>query len=285
MKNYGLNWELEKLQESKEDWVFGAVSPVCLAEGLSELQRDVFLPKGEVQRGAEDTMDCATRGPINILEIKFNYLVNNKVISKRGFKFLYDNGYINRSNRIEFSDAFIAIKSGTTRNGNSMKAPLEAIRLYGLIPKSMLPLEKWMTFEDYHKEERITEEMEDLGQEFRKHFNINYEKVYEKNLDELLERDIINMAGYAWDRPVNGEYLRSENRPNHVFVGIRKPRTYIFDNYIDSVDGDFIKKLAPDYDFLDYGYRIIISENKTGEVKQSWWEIIINFIKKLWQKN
>jgi len=277
MRNYGLDLNKEKLQQSEKDWVFGAVSPVCLAEGISEREREQYLPFGERQNIGDEKMDCSTRGAINIAEYKFNYLVNNKIISKRGFKFLYDNGYINESNRVTFSDRFIAILSGTTARGNSLKAPLEAMRIYGLIPKDMLP--QVASFEDYYKPECITEEMEELGQEFRKHFNINYEKVYEKNLDELLERDIIDLAGFAWDRPIDGEYPKSNNRPNHVFVGIRKPRTYIFDNYIDSVDGDFIKKLAPDYDFMDYAYRIIISENKTGEIKLGFWQKLLNWLK------
>ena len=128
-----------------------------------------------------------------------------------------------------------------------------------------------MTWEDYHKPERITEEM--------------------KNLDELLDRDIINLAGYAWPNPVNGEYPRVDYQPNHVFVGIRKPRTYIFDNYVDEgVAGDFIKKLAADYDFIDYGYRIIISEKKIEEpgekpeVKKSWWQRLIEAIKKFFSE-
>ena len=279
-KNYGLDLNKEKLQQNEKDWVFGAVSPVCLAEGILERDRAMYLPKGERQDIGTEKMDCATRSPINMLEMKFNYLVQNKKISAENINFLKDNGYI-ENGKVRFSDRGIAILSGTSETGNSLKAPLEAIRIYGLIPKKLLPqVENW---NDYYKIECITEELEELGQEFRRHFNINYEKVYEKNLDELLERDIIDMAGYAWDRPnSNGEYPRSENNPNHAFVGFKRPKTYIFDNYLDDgKKGDFIKKLAPDYDFLSYGYRVIISENKTGEIKLGFWQRLIYFIKKL----
>jgi len=291
-KNYGLDWQLEISQQSSSDWIFGATSPICLAERIPEAERENYLPKGEIQKGKEDFMDCATRGPINILETKFNYLYRNGRLNDRAVRFLEDNKYVNEAGEIEFSDAFIAILSGTTKNGNSMKAPLEAIRIYGLTPKTALPAEKWMTWDDYHKPDRITPEIEDLGLKFLKHFGINYERVYESNLDRLLDRDIIDLAGYAWPKPIAGEYPKSDEQPNHVFVGLRKPRTYIFDNYLDEeVAGDFIKKLAPDYDFIDYGYRVIISEKKIEEpeekpeeVKKSWWQGFIEMIKKFFRE-
>ena len=68
-------------------------------------------------------------------------------------------------------------------------------------------------------------------------------------------------------------------------MGIKTPKHTIFDNYIDSVDNDFIKKLSSDYIFLDYGYRVYISENKLGTtysvVQKSLWKTIIDFVIKL----
>lgn len=276
--NHGLNWKLEKEQQSDKDWVFGAVSPVCIAEKIPPLEREKCLPVGEIQRGQEDMMDCATRSAINILETKFNWLVKNKKISKPTIEFLENNGFID-SDGVKFSDAFIAIKSGTTRQGNSLKAPLEAIRKFGLIPKKMLPLEKSMTWEEYHNPERIVDSLINLGQESLKYIAINYEQVYEKDMDVLLERDMLDVAGYAWPDPVNEEYPRVSYQPNHAFMGIRKPMTYIFDNYLDrEIEGDFIKKLASNYDFLDYGYRLIITEKKKEEEK-SWWRRFLNWVK------
>lgn len=276
-QNHGLNWEKEKADETPKDWVFSAVSPVCIAEGIVPYQRDLCLPKGEIQQGVEDMMDCATRSALNVLETKFNWLVKNKKIEGRRIKFLWQ--YMNENGKVEFSDAFIAILSGTTKNGNSLKAPIEAIRKNGLIPKKLLPLEKTMIWDDFHNPKRITEEMEKIGKEFLKHFSINYEKVYEKDMDALLDRDMLDVAGYAWPTPKNGEYPRVEYTPNHAFMAIRKPMTYIFDNYIDYVDGDFIKKLTSDYDFLDHAYRIIISELPQQQEK-GWWQKFINWIRK-----
>lgn len=281
MKKYGLNLELERKHRSDKDWIFGGFSIPCLAS-IPESDRLKYLPVGEVQRGKEDMMDCATRGPINILETKFNYLYRTNKLIPENKKWLEDNGYVDNNN-VKFSDAFIAILSGTTREGNSLKSPLQAIENNGLVPKSKLPLVSSMTFDEYHDPLRITEELKSLGKEFKRRFLINYETVLKIHYNELYEADMLIEAGYAWPKPINGEYPRVEEDPNHVWVGICRPLHTIFDNYIDPVDGDFIKKLASDYIMLDYGYRIYISsQNKVVNTLQinSLWCRIIAWLKK-----
>lgn len=282
-KNYGLNWELEKEQQSEKDWIFGAKSLTCIAE-ISPEERIDYLPKGEVQRSNKgDMADCCSRGPINILETKFNWLCKKELLSGGSIKFLKENGFINNG-QVEISDAYISIKSGTTPIGNSMKAPLEAIRKYGIVPKKLLPLGSWMTWNDYHNPTRITEEIERIANESLKYFGFNYEKVWSSHTDEMLNRDILDTCGFAWPEPINGEYPRVDTFPNHVFIKLKNPRTYIFDNYIDHVDGDFIKKLTPDYKFGSYDYRIIISKKLTPEEKEEAYKKIeqsLNRIQKL----
>ena len=277
--NHGFNLQLEREHQKGDEWVFGSTNLKCIAEYIPEDKRVEYLPLGEIQRGIEDMMDCATRGPINILETKFNYLIRNKLLSFDLEYWLRENGYFD-GNNITFSDAFIAIKSGTNKQGNSMKATLEAIRKCGLIPKKMLPLEVWMDWEHYHNPERITEEMENLGWEFLKRLTINYEKVYEPDFSKLLIKDMLNVAGYAWSEPINGEYPKIDRDPNHVFVDVKRPQHYIFDNYPDSYDGDFFKKLAPDYKLMDYGYRILINGEKA---KKGFWDFIIKFMRELFK--
>ena len=259
---------MEKTHQKDTDWVFGAASVPCIAQ-IPQNRREDYLPKGEVQRGAEDTMDCASRGPVNILEAKFTYLYKNSLISPENKRWLFDNGYV-QDGVITFSDAFVAINSHTTPQGNSMIAPLEAIHKQGLIPKKMLPLDPWMRWSDYHNPNRITQSMVALGLESLSRFPINYDRVLEKDFEKVYEQDMIDMAGFAWPEPIDGEYPRTNNDPNHVFVGIYLPKHNIFDNY-ELTPGNFIKKLASDYDLLDYGYRLIIGETKNPETptKQS----------------
>lgn len=270
MKNYGLDLEREIKEHSSDDWILGGThSQPCIAE-IPEDERVKYLPTGELQFGKEDFMDCATRAPLNILETKFNYLINNQLLSHDNHEWLLLNGYI-KNNQVTFSDRFVAINSNTTRNGNSLKAPLEAIRKQGLIPKNMLPADSSMTWDDYHNEAAITVDMIRLGYEFTKRFTINYEKIFEPTFSTYAH--MIDGAGYAWPTPKDGVYPRIENTPNHAFMIVR-PQYTVFDNYIDSVDGDYIKQLAKDYDFLEYGYRVYISWEGKKKATNWLWDLL-----------
>lgn len=91
--NRGFHYEREIAEQSETDWVFGAASPLCIAL-IPELDRVKYLPKGEVQRGLEDFMDCAGRGPNNELEAKFTFLIRNGKLTDANLEWLYENGYI-----------------------------------------------------------------------------------------------------------------------------------------------------------------------------------------------
>lgn len=266
MKNFGLNIYKEIAEQSEDDHVYGGLSQPCITN-IEPEERVEYLPIGELQNIGEEKMDCATRGPENILETKFDWLLKKNKIFPENKKWLQEKGYINEGGHITFSDAFIAINSGTTREGNSLKAPLQAIHSCGLIPKYLLP--QLDSFDANHDPKRITDEMRQLGLDFLARFPMEYEKVYAIHYEELLKEDLLDVAGYAWPRPVNGVYPKVDNPPNHCFIIFGFPKYQIFDNYVDTFDGDFIKQLAPDYNFLDYGYRIKITEQKIP-VKTNW---------------
>ena len=67
---------------------------------------------------------------------------------------------------------------------------------------------------------------------------------------------------------MNGEYPRTEEPFNHAFLLWLLPKFYAYDNYVDQVDGDFIKKLAPNYRFFEFGYRVYISAEITPEERE-----------------
>lgn len=285
MKNYGLDLVKEEREESREDYIFGSTTSLMI-RGINNTplkDRKKFLPEGEVQMGAEDTSSCASNAPVNIIETEFNYLIDQDLINDENFKWLNSNGYYTERG-FEFSDAFIAIKSGTTRDGNSLKAPLHAIHKYGLVPKSLMPLDDDMTWEDYHNPERITPKIEALAEEFERRFTINYERVYERNFEEVLDKDMLIVAAHAWPRPTKDYYPRTNARLNHAFMLFDLPAYYAFDSYIDNIDGDFIKKLANNYIFFKYGYRIIINQKMVVIVdKLPFWKRITKGFKGILQ--
>lgn len=187
-----------------------------------------YIPFGTVQRGREDWMNCASNAPDNEYEKRLNCLYQGGELSEGLVKFLKDEKYINPVNdKIEIADAFTSIGSGTTINGNSLKAPFEFIRLNGILPKAVLPDSDTMTWNEYHNPKRITKEMWNLAKKSREYLQLNYVKVEKKDWKKVLD--------IYWE---------------------------IMDSYIDPVDGDFIKRLSADYNTLSYGYKAIINDLK-----------------------
>ena len=126
IKNTGINFKLEELEQSEKDWVFGGWTLSSLAK-IPLLERSKWLPRGEIQRGREDMMDCVPRAFNNDLAAQFTWLIEKKLLPFGHETWLRENGYIDENNKVDFSDAFVAINAGTNRGGTSFKAGLEAI--------------------------------------------------------------------------------------------------------------------------------------------------------------
>lgn len=271
-KNYGLNLEMEKEAISKKDWVLlgNTISEIELDDTVIKLDPNKiydYLPIGELQKGRNDFMDCATRSPINIAETIFNYALQNNLLHPDNVRWLRQIGYIVKDNngkeKIEFSDRFIACKSGTTDGGNSLKAPVEAVYKYGLIPKAMFKGNSDMYRSEYLNASFITSSMEDTGKEFKRRFPVQFYKIYKHQFEKCLPTSPVDVAGYAWLNPNNeGIYPNPNMTPNHAFMYFAIPKYKIFDNYIDSHDGDWIKRLAEDYLLLQYGYWMVFRQRK-----------------------
>src|SRR3990167_2822336 len=93
-RNYGIDLTREIAEQREADWKFGAASQACLF-AIPMLEREAYLPKGEVQfTKTDDLMDCASRGPVNFLEAKFNYAYRKDLIKPSNRKWLEDNGYV-----------------------------------------------------------------------------------------------------------------------------------------------------------------------------------------------
>lgn len=268
VKFNNFNIEKQRADESPEDWVFGALSqPGIVSIPLSE--RLKWLPQGELQYTQySDFSDCASRSPVNHLEAQFNYAYALNILTPENKRWLEENGYVDNGT-ITFSDRFIAILSGTTRQGNSLKAPIETIRKSGLVPKKKLPKRDDMTWEQYYWKGDITPSLVELGKEFARRFTINYEAVNTKyHLKDANKDDMIGVAIYAYPAAVDGIYPADPSPMNHAVLCIQ-PEYFIFDNYGENNDNnDFIKLLAPDYIFYETGYRLYISSQAEDKKKE-----------------
>lgn len=263
MRNFGFDVSKQKADEKPGiDWVFGAVQVSGLTDVVAGLDvagyawstpvkgiyprtlnqiNHVFclynpdylkyFSAGEVQRGREDMMDCTSRGRNEDEEKHLNYAYQNNLFSTKTKHFLEDNGFVNADGLIELSDAYHAILSGTTRQGNSIIAPHEARRKHGIVPKKLLPFEVGMTWEQYHNPKRITKAISDLGKLSLEYISYNYVEVPLK--------DFPRFAGSI--------------------------RYMARDSYIDPVDGDFEKRLAENYNFYPKAYQMFINDLKKNE--------------------
>lgn len=215
-----------------------------------------YLPKNEKQRQGFESMACTNFSSTTAVEILMTRLIEDKLMSIGNLAWLNENGYIDDSGHINFSDRFDAIMSNTSPDfGNTLKAPADAKHKYGLIPESMLP---WVdTPAEYFDRNKITNEMKSMGLEFLKRFPINYEFVYPAEYSAALKVSPLANACYAWPLSVNGIYYRVENTINHAIAVIVPPPDYW--HIMDSYD-PFVKKLTNNYQFSGHAIRYIIRE-------------------------
>ncbi len=254
MKNFDAQKELDA--QIGNEWQFGAVevdlAQVPLASRLS------YLPDGVLQyNNVMDSNGCASRGPLNILETKLDYFWDHGMLPEIK-KWMDEKGY-REGGKFKLCDAFIEILSGTTPTGNSLKAPLDALRVYGAIPAKLIPLDSNMTWSEYMNPARVTQEYKDLGKQFLSRITLAYEQVSLSQFAHALEVDLLDVAGYAWPQPVNGVYQKTEGGFNHCFTLV-EGAIDAFDNYTP-----FVKRLAKDYIFFEWGYSISITKQTIPE--------------------
>ena len=198
-KNYGIDWKRELAERSDKDYKFLAGVSLPSVFAVPPELREKYLPLGERQNIGEDKMDCVSRAVCNWYESELNYAYDIGLLKEK--KWLEDNGYL-ENGKIVLSDVFIAIGSETTREGNSLKAPIDFARKNGMIPKKLLP--QLNGFDENYVPERITQELKNLGLEFLKRFSIGYEQIAE--LQFATNNDGTIVALYAWNGQENGRY-------------------------------------------------------------------------------
>lgn len=241
---------MERAAQDGSEWQFGAIeTDLALVPKHLRLR---YAPEGVLQYNRNfDTNGCASRDKLNGLEAKLNYFYDNGM--HPAIKNWCDDKGYRKEGKFVLSDAFIEILSGTTPTGNSMKAPVDAIYRYGVIPASYLSFTDTMTRDEYFNPDRITAEMIRLGKEFIKRIQINYEKVMGSDFLSVLEEDYTFMAGHGWPDPVKGVYPRVEGTFNHAFMGMT-PEIDILDNY-----HPFNKQIAKNYNLFEWGYSLSIT--------------------------
>lgn len=233
-----------------QDWLFGEDNGINKLKGEDWTS---FLPAYEGQRFENfDSMDCVTRSGLNCLETEFNYKIANKLFSEANIKWLNDQGYI-ENGKVNFNDSFNAALSGTTERGNTFKNVADSFRKDGLIPERMYQSGKGLTFKQYVAQP--PSHLILLGQEFLTRFNINYEIVYRNKFEVALDYAPVQVGVFAWNLK-NGIYVNNGSAINHGVMLFKQD--HIFDSY-----EPHIKQLAPEFNYMSYGYQYTASQTIT----------------------
>lgn len=245
------------------DWFVGAETGIKYEERCSNWTP--YLPTNERQNRGFETFSCVSFSALNIIEMQIKYLYMTGAMNEDTLKYLKDVYDMNDNGDVNFSDRYIAILSGTTRQGNSGNNVAETIRKYGLIPDKILPFEG-DNFDEFMNKNAVTDEMIFLGKQFlvKSGLNYAYEWVYiygdKANAFDVLSKHIKQAPlqifspicpGWSYDRPVK---TCPSNIPQHATL------VYNVNQLIEILDQyePFYKQLDKDYPIL-YALKIVIT--------------------------
>lgn len=117
-----------------------------------------YLPTKEIQYGKEDSLSCVSFSAINAIEMQEKFLTGNET---------------------NYSDRWIAKRSGTTTSGNYLYKVADTIRKEGLVLETDYPTPPNYTFAEYHADipQDKLNALTAKGQEWLKKWDFRYEFV------------------------------------------------------------------------------------------------------------
>lgn len=136
-----------------------------------------YTPTGEKQSTRKyDTMSCTTFSALNALEMQFNWLRRNGLITEEVLKLLKEWGYIDENDNLNLSDWFTAVMSGTTTQGNDFGSVWDSIRKHGVLPqKHGYKPDDFKTTEEWLDRTKVTTEQKEKALKFLELFEVAYE--------------------------------------------------------------------------------------------------------------
>lgn len=228
-KNYGL-----KFDEFDPNHYFLGGGFLGTKEILPSGDWSVFCPLPEYQsRPTFDTQACARFGTLNALEMLFSFVLKEDK---------------------QFSDRFLSIVAGASRNGDSPQNVIEAARKIGLIDEADLPFDSSIdNLDKFYSPNPMSGNLLYRAKEFLKQYSIGHEWVYpvghDQTIDEqnamiatALKRSPVGASVSAWHDDGNGGYDQQWVE-NHWCVIIADLGDYwkIYDSY-DNIIKKYSKK-------------------------------------------
>ena len=224
-----------------------------------------------------DDYACVTHSTLLVIAAVLQHKINTGNIIFDNITWLFDNGYLDDNGKINFNDRFTAILTKTKCGiGNYQHIVNDGVREFGLTPQSKWNYDKddFTSCELFYADE-VPEEMLELGKEFLRRFQLNYEVINPNNdleANEGLKYSPMVTLVRAWFKNDEGLYYFPVppevpyKTYNHQVVKY-KPKNvtdWIWDSYSDYDDTPFKKELSPNY-VLGTGYIWFINELNVKE--------------------
>lgn len=165
------------------DFVAGAETGISTYFNNPSGNWSASLPLDERQKiNGFETDACVTFSHTNNLEIEGDFAIANGLWQPSSVQWLKDNGYIDASGHLNFSDRALAKMSGTTQAGNNLVNVADTSRKLGLVAEAdwvfpvdeitASPADAWNIYYAAVPDAVIAK-----AAEFVKHFTIQYEWV------------------------------------------------------------------------------------------------------------
>lgn len=247
------------------------------------------LPLEEKQHNLSfDTMSCTTFSALNVIETFINYLMYNDKMTITQLEFLNKNGYI-VNGKVNFSDRFTAIMSGTTEQGNYFPTVMDSVRRDGLLPDKDFEF-SGKTWAEYHDKTKITEAMKVKAKKILEIFDFAYEWVIisatQQELADAFKQAPIQVAvtketpqhaimlpKMDWEFETYIPYLRPRSRSVAYAIKIQvKPKNKMTYKYFSQKEVDKFKLKPELWTLLDKirgecGFPLIITSGLRTEAE------------------
>jgi hypothetical protein len=222
-KNYGL-----KFDKYEVDQYFLGGGFLGTKEILPSGDWTPFVPVKEYQnKYGLETYACARFGTLNAYEILFSFCLREEK---------------------NFSDRFLSIVAGGSRNGDSPHNVAEAMRKIGAVDEEDLPFtEDINTLDKYYSPNPMTASLLKKGKEFLKQYEVGNEWVYapgtkqtidqqNAQITEALKRSPVGASVSAWHEDGQGGYDQAWTE-NHWGIFLKDLGTYwkVYDTYDDII--------------------------------------------------
>lgn len=266
---------IEEIEPTR--WILGDNSQIKYEEVNPSGDWLEYLPTDERQNRGVETWGCTNFWGLSAFEIQLEYKIRRGMLSNRAKSFLggqnlANMSYLDENGKVNFSDKYTFIKTGTKYGvGNYIHKTPDSARNVGLIPEKMLPFGNPSTWNEFADPNQITQQMNDLADEFTEVFEIQYENIeiaghIMEEVEQMIQKHIkqapLSLAiaicpGYNSDDPINGCNVA----PIHCVGMVARPKDNrtIYDSY-----PEFVKHLGNDY-LLPYILKSIIIEKNNEE--------------------